>query len=540
MTLRAVVGNFLTETYISLRRLENEVLAEYYNSKTNENQIRIKEQLIKVNINQFYGIEINDFGCKVAETALWIAESQMLDETNEILGTTLLEFPLNNNNNIHCGNSLRVEWNNIVRSKELNYIISNPPFTGKKDRTLEQKEDLIFVFGKTTKLDYVCAWYKKAFDYIKDTLIRVAFVSTNSITQGEQPYVLWNDILGKKIKIDFAYTSFKWESIVKEKASVCCVIIGFSNIETENCIYTIDGRKVEYINAYLHNSSDFLLKNRNKTICNISQLSYGSSPIDNGHLILNEIERKQILNENAENIKYIREFIGGDEIINGKKRYCIWLKDINPLEVNNSRFIMNRIKLTKEFREKSNRKETAKKANIPYLFGEIRQPNVTNEMIVIPKVSSKNRDYIPIAFVKPNIIINENALIMENSSLYNFGILNSKIHMFWIETVAGRFKEDYTYSVGIVYNNFPWCSPTDKQKEKIEKTAKAILDARTLYPNNTLADLYNKYTMPIELRKAHNENDKVVMEAYGFDKNLTKDEIVDKLMEMYKKIVNEE
>lgn len=531
------VGNFLTETYISLRKLENEVLKEYYKSRANNNQIIIKEQIIKVNINQFYGIEINDFGCKVAETALWIAESQMIDETNEILGTTLLEFPLNNNNNIHCKNALRVDWNEIISNNELNYIISNPPFTGKSDRNNVQKEDMKIVFRKDTKLDYVCAWYKKAFSYIEGRKIRVAFVSTNSIAQGEQPYELWNNILGKTIKIDFAYTSFKWESSVKEEASVYCVIIGFSNIDTYNEKYLIDLKNVKNINGYLIDAPNIFLASRTHPLNAPKSIRFGSMPNDGGYLSnYSEYKKNEICLKYPKAIEFFKLIMGAKEFINNKKRWCIWLDDVEPKEYNKIKPIMEAIKNVRNVRENSPRDETRKIANKPMLFAEIRQPN--NDFLVIPEVSSEDRKYIPIGFLKRDVIANNRLFTMENGDLYDFGVLSSKVHMAWTNVFCGRLEMRYNYSAKIVYNNFPWANPTDKQKQKIEKTAQNILEARAKYPNSSLGDLYNELTMPIELRNAHQENDKAVMELYGFKNSLTENEIVAKLIDKYIELLN--
>ena len=533
-------GNFLTETYISLRKLENEALAII-----NQDQIVFDSgDIIKVKISQFYGIEINDFAVTVAKTALWIAESQMIKETEDIVNTKIDFLPLTTNAYIVEGNALQIDWETVVPKNELNYIMGNPPFVGKKEQNKEQKQQLVTLFDKDIKgignLDYVSGWYVKALKYIKDTNICCSFVSTNSITQGEQVPILWEQLLRLDIVITFAYRTFRWDSEANEKAHVHCVIIGF-------CSHDINGKKLysngqtivtKNINPYLVNADNVIIKSSSYPICNVQTMVYGSMPIDDGHLILNEHDREELLKENVENSKYIRKYVGGAEILQNKIRYCLWLKDFSPKEIKHSPFIMNRIKLTEEFRRKSKRPQTIALADVPYLFGEIRQPN--SKMIVVPKVSSENRRYIPIAIIEPDIIVNGSALIVQNADNYTFGVLMSNVHNAWMRTVAGRLEMRYQYSGTVVYNTFPWCSPTDEQKAKIEQTAQAILDARAKYPDCSLADLYDELTMPVELRKAHQANDKAVMQAYGFDyKTMTESECVAELMKMYQGLVGE-
>lgn len=532
-------GNFLTETYLSLRKLENETISELTGG-----QILFGDESfspIKVSIGQFYGIEINDFAVTVAKTALWIAESQMMRETENILHINLDFLPLKSYTNITEGNALRIDWNDVIPKEELNYIMGNPPFVGKKEQTKEQKNELLELFDRNIKgignIDYVAGWYIKAIHYIKNTKIACAFVSTNSITQGEQVTPLWKELLKDDANINFAYKTFRWDSEASLKAHVHCVIIGFSYNATDKYIYSsVQKTKAENINPYLIDAPTIFIENRSKPLCNVPIMNYGSMPIDNGYLILSKEEKDILLKENPNNEKFIRSYIGGEEIINNKVRYCIWINHINPLEIRQSNFIMERIRLTKEFRESSNRPQTLKAAQTPYLFGEIRQPD-TN-MLVIPKVSSETRKYIPIDFKTPDIIVNGSALIVPNANLYSFGILTSNVHNAWMRTVAGRMKSDYQYSASVVYNTFAWPEPTQQQKLKIETTAQAILDARKMYSESSLADLYNELTMPKELRKAHQENDKAVMEAYGFNwKKMTESDCVAELMKMYQKII---
>lgn len=531
-------GNFLTESYLSLRRLENEVL-----SLLNEDQI-VMEMLnpIKVSIHQFYGIEINDFAATVAKTALWIAESQMMKETEDVVRMSLDFLPLKTYANITEGNALRLDWETVVPKTTLNYIMGNPPFVGKKEQSREQKSDLVSVWKNakgTGNLDYVTGWYKKAAEVVQSSRIQVAFVSTNSITQGEQVPIFWRQMLNMGIHIDFAYRTFRWDSEASIKAHVHCVIIGFSVLpeKKKRRLYTTENyQEVNNINPYLVDAPSVLIEGRSRSICNALPILYGSMPIDDGHLILGQEDVDKLLSENPNNQRFIKKYVGGAELIQGKKRWCLWLKGATPEELQSSSIIMERIKATAEFRKSSKRPQTLELANTPALFGEIRQPDT--EMLAIPKVSSENRRYIPISYISPDIIVNGSALIIPNASLYHFGVLISNVHNAWMRVVAGRMKSDYQYSNKIVYNNFPWPTPTEEQKAKIERTAQAILDARALYPDSSLADLYDEVTMPPELRKAHQDNNKAVMQAYGFwGKYNSESACVAELMKMYQQLV---
>ncbi|MGF0049240.1 DNA methyltransferase [Streptococcus alactolyticus] len=541
-------GNFLTETYISLRRLENEAIKLYMGDSV---RLDVEElDLVKVKLNQFYGIEINDFAVSVAKTALWIAESQMLEATKEIVYAEIDFLPLKSYTNIVNANALTTDWETVVEKNKLNYIIGNPPFIGKKEQTTAQKHDLIEVFEgkKVGNIDYVSGWYFKALKLINNTDITVAFVSTNSITQGEQVSILWSILLEKGIEIIFAYPSFVWAAETKSKdtAKVHCVIIGFKDIKSnlQFSKYLITGNQkesVENINPYLVDANNFVISKRTNPICDVTKMIYGSMPIDGGNLILGKEDVDALLTENIDNKNFIRKYAGGQELIKNKERWCIWLNDIQPSKFRHSQFIMNRIELTKEFRLASKRPQTLKMADFPYLFGEIRQPKT--EMIVVPKVSSQNRRYIPISLIKPETIINGSALIIPDGNLYLFGVMISNVQMAWMRTVAGRMKSDYQYSANVVYNNFPWPEVTKEQEEKISQTAQAILDARSLYPDSSLADLYDELTMPPELRKAHQTNDKAVMEAYDMTKIvdgkktwLTESETVARLFQIYEEL----
>ena len=542
-------GNFLTETYLSLRRLENEAIKLYMGNTV---ALDLGQELVKVKLNQFYGIEINDFAVSVAKTALWIAESQMLEETKDIVFANIDFLPLKSYTNIIEGNALEIDWETVVPKDELSYIIGNPPFIGKKEQTPEQKSQLISTFEgkKVGTIDYVSAWYYKAIKLIHGTDTHVAFVSTNSITQGEQVPILWPILIDKGIEIIFACRSFVWSAETKYQntAKVHCVIIGFKDMlskeKPKKYIFTDNGKdEVKNINPYLIEAPNCIITSRTKPINNVAEMRYGSMPIDDGHLILEKEDVENLLSENKNNKGFIKKYVGGQEIIKNKKRWCLWLDKMSPSEYNKSKIIMERIAKTKEFRENSKRQQTKNLAEFPYLFGEIRQPSTT--MVVIPKVSSESRRYIPVSLINPDIIINGSALLIPNANLFTLGILISNVHMAWMRTVAGRMKSDYQYSANVVYNNFPWPEITEIQKEKIAKTAQAILDARALYPESSLADLYDELTMPKELRKAHQANDKAVMEAYDMTKIvdgkktwLTESETVARLFEMYEKLTN--
>lgn len=534
-------GNFLTETYLSLRRLENEVIRERFHDQS---LIGFEEMNpVKVSIQQFYGIEINDFAVTVATTALWISEAQMLRETEKIIRRDIEFLPLKSYTNIREGNALRIDWQSVVPKEKLNYIIGNPPFVGKKEQTKEQKEDLTNLFDKKAKgignIDYVAGWYKKALNTIYKTNTKVAFVSTNSITQGEQVPILWRELYKQNINIIFARRTFRWDSEASEKAHVHCVIIGFVSGSYKNGKYIYDGeavKRVNEINPYLVAGSPLFIDKREKPICNVPEISYGSMPIDDGHLILEREDVDTLLRESADNAKFIRKYAGGAEIINNRERWCLWLQGFSPDDLRKSPIVCHRVQQTREFRESSNRPQTVKLALTPWLFGEIRQPD-TN-MLVVPKVSSERRRYIPVAFVSPDTIINGSALIVPNATLYDFGIIISNVHMAWMRAVCGRLEMRYQYSGSNVYNNFPWPTPTDEQRERIEQSAAAILQSRALYPTSTLAGLYDDNFMPPELRRAHQANDRAVMQAYGFPVNsvFTESQIVAELFRLYEEM----
>ena len=530
-------GNFLTETYISLRRLENEALIAQTRGQT---MIDLGD-VIKVSIGQFYGIEINDFAVTVAKTALWISESQMMKETEEIVNQQLEFFPLKSYANIVEGNALRIDWNDVISKQKLSYIMGNPPFVGGMMMSREQKQDITAVVGDVKgvgELDFVSGWYYKATDYIKGTSIEVAFVSTNSICQGQQAVTMWKPLFEKGIKIQFAYRTFVWDSEAQQKARVHCVIVGFSFVNRKSkIIYDNDrARIVSNINSYLMDAEDKFIESRSTPICDVPQIRFGSMPRDGGGFVLTDEEKEELIKKEPLSEKWIHPYIGAYEFLNNKSRWCLWLMGANPHELKQCPTVMKRIEFVKKFRLESKAEGTRKFAETPTIFCQIAQPN--SDYIAIPKTSSEKRKYIPIGFLDKNVIASDLLFLIPNANIYHFGILTSNVHNAWMRTLCGRLKSDYRYAKDIVYNNFPWPNPTKEQQAKIEKTAQAILAARAIYKDCSLADLYDDVTMPPELRKAHQLNDKAVMEAYGFwGKVKTESECVSELMKMYQKLV---
>ena len=533
-------GNFLTETYISLRRLENEALIAQTRGQT---MIDLGD-VIKVSIGQFYGIEINDFAVTVAKTALWISESQMMKETEEIVNQQLEFFPLKSYANIVEGNALRIDWNDVISKQKLSYIMGNPPFVGGMMMSREQKQDITAVVGDVKgvgELDFVSGWYYKATDYIKGTSIEVAFVSTNSICQGQQAVTMWKPLFEKGIKIQFAYRTFVWDSEAQQKARVHCVIVGFSFVNRKSkIIYDNDrARIVSNINSYLMDAENIFIDSKSKPICNVPPMNFGNMPRDGGGFILTNEEKEELIKKEPLSAKWIHPYIGAEEFINNKSRWCLWLVGANPHELKQCPTVMKRIELVKDFRLKSKAESTRKFASTPMIFAQITQPSNVN-YIIVPRVSSEKRRYIPIGFMSKDTIASDAVQIIPNAGLYHFGILTSNVHMAWMRALAGRLEMRYRYSKDIVYNNFPWPNPTKEQQAKIEKTAQSILTAREKYKDCSLADLYDEVTMPPELRKAHQLNDRAIMEAYGFwGKVKTESECVSELMKMYQKITRE-
>lgn len=533
-------GNFLTETYISLRKLENEVL------RSLSDQITLGDFVnpIQVSIGQFYGIEINDFAVTVAKTALWIAESQMMKETEDIIHMSLDFLPLKSYANITEGNALRMEWESVVPKRELNYIMGNPPFVGYSLQSKAQKDDILSIYvdekGKpyktAGKIDYVSGWYFKAAALMQGTRIRTAFVSTNSITQGEQVAGVWKPLYDRfGIHIDFAHRTFRWDSEASLKAHVHCVIVGFSVTLNNNKKRIYAGqrsREAENINAYLMDAPNIFICSRNKPICDVPDVIKGSSPVDGGNLLVEEEDYSEFTKQEQ---LYIKRFFGAREFLHNVHRWCLWLENVSPSELKSMPSIMKRVSQTRDFRLESTKAATRRLADYPFRFMEMRQPHTS--YILIPRHSSQNRRYIPFGFMSPLDICGDANSMIPNATLYHFGILISNVHMSWVRAVCGRLKSDFRYSNDVVYNNFPWPTPTEQQRAKIEQTAQAILDARALYPDSSLADLYDETIMPPELRKAHQQNDKAVMQAYGFDvKTTTEPSCVAELMKMYQKL----
>ena len=535
-------GNFLTETYLSLRRLENEAIKLYVGDTV---LLDVGYDLVKVKISQLYGIEINDFAVSVANAALWIAESQMLEETMSIVYSNIDFLPIKSYSNIVEGNALRLNWEEVVPKDKLSYIIGNPPFVGANSVSKSQKEELLDLFGKKSNagiLDYVSGWYAKAANLIEQSQIKCAFVSTNSITQGEQVSVLWEYLSSKGVFIDFGYKSFVWNSEAKDKAKVHCVIIGFSlKNNGEKIIFDKDSKLiVESITPYLTEGKMIFVGRMNNPISLVEGITKGCQPTDGGNLIIEEEDYIEFIKQEPNAKKYIKRLYGAVEFINNKKRYCLWLTGISPAELRSMPKVLERVQKVKEMRLNSSAEGTRKLADRPH---EFRETYNFDSYIIIPSTSSENRKYIPMGFMgKDDISTNAN-LIIPNATLYDFGILTSNVHMAWMRTVAGRLEMRYRYSAKIVYNNFPWPTVTEEQKQFIANTAQGILDARALYPDSSLADLYDELTMPVELRKAHQANDIAVMKAYGMIKKvdgkntfLTESETVARLFEMYQEL----
>ena len=590
-------GNFLTETYLSLRKLGNECIKVELNIGEGELALTYKaEDLIQISIQQFYGIEINDFAAVVAKTALWIAESQMMKETSKIIEKELKFLPLHTYANIIEGNALRIDWESVVPKSELNYILGNPPFVGYAYQSKEQKDDLESVmkgFGKN--IDYVAGWYYKAAQMMQGTQIKAALVSTNSITQGEQVAAIWKPMFEQfGMHFDFAYRTFRWDSEANIKAHVHCVIIGFSckkECHTDSELLTqfqkeskkdfplgksnpCDNKKIflnesqfieaKNINGYLLDAPDIFIENSKKPLCDVPEMQKGSIPVDGGNLIIEAEDYEDFINKEPQAKQFIKPLVGSEEFINNKKRWCLWLVGANPSDLKKCPLIMERVQKVKEMRLASTKEATRKFADYPTRFMELRQPET--DYLLVPRVSSEQRRYIPIGYMPKDVISTDANMVLPNATLYHFGVLTSNVHNAWMRAVAGRLEMRYRYSNTIVYNNFPWPQqfkidnsklkmengkwtisgedlPADKKELSIVhsqlsiiNTAQAILDARAKYPDSSLADLYDETLMPPELRKAHQANDRAVMAAYGFSTKMTESECVAELFKMYESL----
>ena len=585
-------GNFLTETYLSLRRLENKVITLLNRGE----RVFGFDEFICVKINQFYGIEINDFAVTVAKTALWIAESQMVAETEKIIQHDIDFLPLKSYANIKEGNALRLSWDeweiedktptiyakrtivypnieekpgqmaseppvyyetlklhtdkietSFVPEKpethhvNFDYIMGNPPFVGYSFQSKEQKEDLAVLmegFGKN--IDYVAGWYVKASQLIQGTNTKCALVSTNSITQGEQVAAIWKPLFEQYgIHFDFAYRTFRWDSEADIKAHVHCVILGFSAAPSvaPKTIYLSETQSIQAknINGYLLDAPNVFIEKRTQPLCDVPPFVRGCQPTDDGNLILTIEEKEELLAHEPQAAPLIRPFMMGKDFIERKPRYCLWLKDASPALLRQCHQVIERVQKVREFRLKSSKAATRQKAETPTLFDEIREP--MSNYVALPTVSSERRRFIPIDYLSNEIIPGNKLYFMQGASLYHFGVLTSNVHMAWMRATCGRLEMRYNYSNTIVYNNFPWPNPTEAQKAKIEQTAQAIFDARAKFPDSSLADLYDELTMPLDLRRAHQENDKAVMAAYGFKPNMEESEIVAELFRLYEGMV---
>ena len=585
-------GNFLTETYLSLRRLENEVIREMYHGQT---MMGAFVNPIKVSIQQFYGIEINDFAVTVATTALWISEAQMLAKTERIVHQDIDFLPLKPYHNIREGNALRMDWDVIeipsniptiyaknvhliidqdpmvasepIEYDEVNvianhfdgnakpevqryqvsydYIIGNPPFVGARFMNESQKQDVVDVFGAKWKnvgnLDYVCCWYKETANLMKlYPNCRAALVSTNTICQGEQVANLWQPLMENGLQINFAHRTFRWDSEASLKAHVHCVVVGFSYQQLLPC-YIYDGEKkieAKNINAYLIDTKNVFVGSRQHPLCNVPEIGIGNKPIDGGYYLFEKDEMDEFIKNEPQSSIYFHPYYGAFEFINQKPRYCLWLGDCSPSELRKLPYCMKRVESVRNYRLSSKSPGTVKLADRPTRFHVENMPK--GSYIVIPQVSSQNRRYIPMGYMDESVICSDKVRLMSGGTLYHFGILESNVHMAWMRVVCGRLKSDYSYTVNNVYNNYPWPNPTEEQKQKIEQTAQAILDARALYPDSSLADLYDEVAMPVELRRAHQQNDRAVMEAYGFPvkSSFTESQCVTELFKLYQELTS--
>lgn len=547
-------GNFLIIAYRELRKLEIEIHKQLQVLEGRAGQQVLDVNIFNkgINVDSMYGIEILEFPVRIAEVALWLVDHQMNDQISKEFGYHYARLPLKTSPNIIHGNALRIDWDDIMPRNELSYIISNPPFAGKKRRNKEQNEDMKLVFTGIKNygiLDYVSSWYIKAAEYIRGTDIKVALVSTNSITQGEQVGVLWDFLLNKMgIKIHFAHRTFRWLNEARGKAQVFVVIIGFAAFDTkQKFLYEYKDPnsdplevKAKTINPYLVDSGEVIIVNMSKPISEAPKITFGSMPNDGGNFLFTDDEKNEFLKLEPGAVTFIKPFISAKEFINKKKRWCLWLKDASPSVLRKLSHVNERVQNVKELREKSKRDSTRKLAATPYLFGEIRQPD-SGEYILIPLHSSENRNYIPMAFLSHENIANNSCSIIPNATPYHFGILTSEMHMAWMRQVCGRLEGRYRYSNNLVYNNFPWPeNPTPKQIEAIEKGVRELFSVREKLEDSSFADLYDPLYMPKELLKAHNKLDKAVDKCYRGKKFNTELERLEFLFEMYDNLTRDE
>jgi len=514
-------GNFLIITYRELRLLELEVLRAL--NKSGQRVIDVSS-IILIDVDQFYGIEYEEFPARIAEVAMWLIDHQMNMLISNEFGQYFVRLPLKKAAQIHHADALETDWENVISKNELSFIIGNPPFIGSKIMKQNQRDQIVKQFDNAEGsgvLDYVSGWYIKAAKYILNTKIKVAFVSTNSIVQGEQTSILWEPMISKyNVKIHFAHRTFKWSNEAKGNAAVFCVIVGFANYDTPNkSIFEyedIKGEaheiKVKNINPYLVDAKDIVIKKRTTPLCNVPKMSFGNMPLDGGNLILSDEEKIEFLKIEPNAEKYILPLVSAFEFLNGKKRWCLWLVNAEPSELKQLPEVLKRVEAVRKFRLDSVAPSTQKFAATPTLFRDRNRPDT---FIVVPRVSSENRPYIPFGFFDKNSIVSDTCMSIPNGNKYHFGVLMSKMHMAWVKYICGRLKSDFRYSKDIVYNNYPWPeNPNEKQIGAIEKATEKVLEAREHFPNSSLADLYSPLTMPEQLVKAHNELDKAVDLAY--------------------------
>lgn len=553
-------GNFLIIAYRELRLLEIEVLKELYRVKAKENlkdetaetkdeyfvQMRLEaKEISKIDVDCMYGIEIEEFPSRIAEVAMWLIDHQINTKLSVEFGDYFARIPLKKSPHIHNKNALQLDWNEVIPKTQCNYILGNPPFISKNDRSKEQNEDMNLVFKTTDNykiLDYVCSWYIKASDYILNTNIKAAFVSTNSISQGEQVGILWNYLFQKNIELFFAHRTFKWSNEAKGNAQVYVVIIGFTNYEVkEKYIYDYETPKSEpvkikakNINPYLIDFEDFVFPSRTKPLCKVPNMVFGSKPTDDGNFIFTDDEKVEFLKKEPLALKYVKPILSAKEFLHNEKRWCLWLQDATPSEIKSMPEVIKRVENVREFRLKSRKQATVKLANVPYLFAEIRQPE--DDFVLIPRVTSENRKYIPIAYLTKDYIVSDSCICLPNSSRFIFGILTSLMHNAFMRQVCGRLKSDYRYSNKLVYNNFPFPeNPSDEKIKRVEETVENLLAVREEYKNESLADLYDPLAMPKKLVDAHNKLDKAVDLCYRpqpFPNELSRLEF---LFDLYKK-----
>ena len=534
-------GNFLTETYISLRRLENKVLSVLADDQTSLGFDDINASPLKISLDQFFGLEINDFAVSVASTALWIAQLQANREAEMIITRNIEDLPLHDAAHIHQGNALRFDWNDVLPAKKCSYVIGNPPFLGYSRLGKEQKEDRLAIFGKPGGvLDYVACWYRVAANYMQGTTAEAAFVSTNSICQGQQVTPLWKPLFEMGIHINFAHRTFTWSNESADQAHVYCIIVGFSYVErAEKFAWNypkgaVEKEQVKQLNGYLADAASVFLERRSKPLCDVPMMNAGGKPTEGGFLLMTPEERDELVHIEPEAEQYIRKFSMGEEFIKGKDRYCLWLVDCPPQKITKMPAVRERVLKVKEMREKSTKAATRKKAETPWLFDEIRYQG-EGAYIGVPKVSSERRKYIPAGFVTDGMIPGDKLYFIPTDSLFIFGIFMSQFHNAWMRVVGGRLKSDYSYGNTTVYNNFIWPHLSKLQKKHIEECAQAVIDARVFYGGTSLADLYNpenEFAYPA-LVKAHCDLDKAVEAAYGVDFDGDEQKIVAHLFDLY-------